>query len=472
MANDDIALMAHFLRRAGFGATRDEVEAYVAKGYEATVEEFLHPEDQPAWDDDRLFRDCPDLQDRTAVEPNQMYWTYRILGTKRPLEEKVALFWHSVLCDGAGKACNGRQVTLQIDMFRRHGMGSFRDILMELSRDPAMMHYLDNIENHKTSINENFGRELLELFSMGVGMDGQDNYTEDDVKACSRAFTGWRFEPPIPTDPYGPHLWNFQYDPTDHDDGEKTFLGETGRWNGEDIIDIIVRQPATARFVSRHLYNFFVADEPMVPAWKDVPPRNPEAIRALEKTYVESNYNIGEMLRVLLNSDYFKNARFKKVKSPAEVVISTLKLVGDFQSPKPGLLDMTMEMRYMGQDILNPPSVEGWRTGKDWIDSGTLVERTNFVADQLGRSHMPGIRAIIDRLLARGDISTPEGLVEGCVDLMGPLEVEEKTLGELIAHAKQGGPLARDTEEERSEFTRRAVEMLQLVSASAEYQYN
>src|SRR4029450_5980235 len=177
-------------------------------------------------------------------------------------------------------------------MFRGCGLGSFRDILLEISRDPSMIFYLDNCMSHKGAINENYGRELLELFSMGVGMDGHPNYTEDDVKACARAFTGWTLTTPVPRYPYGRYEAHFIYNPDDHDDGVKTFLGETGRFNGEDIINIIAKQPATARFVSRHLYNFFVADEPQVPAWGNVPPQDPQAIDALMQAYFDSGGNL------------------------------------------------------------------------------------------------------------------------------------------------------------------------------------
>ena len=467
MTTESIALMAHLFRRAGFGATMEELERHAAKGYEETVEELIHPELQPEWDEERLFRDFPELQDRTAIEPGQIFWTHRLVGTTRPLEEKMALFWHGVLCTGAGKADNVRQVTIQIDMFRELGLDRFPGILVELSKDPAMLYYLDNTENHKGAINENYGRELLELFSMGVGMEGAANYTEDDVQACSRAFTGWGIRPPLPTDPYGPHTWSFYYDATDHDDGEKTFLGETGRWNGEDVIEIVARQPATHRFIARHLYNFFVADEPIVPVWKDIPPRDPQAIETLENVFVESDYNMREVMRVLLNSDFFKNARFQKVKSPVEVVIGTVKQTGDFAVNKPGALDLVMEMRYMGQDILNPPTVEGWHTGKDWIDSGTLVERINYTADQMGNLDHPGIRSIVDRLASSGAVLSPESVVDGCLDILGGYRLPQQTWDKLVSHLAKGGDLSTTGEE----FGQRVAQTLQLIVATQEYQF-
>ncbi len=467
MAGNDIALMAHLMRRAGFGATYDELEARAAKGYEATVEDLIHPEGQPDLEMDILERYFTDWRDLIALENNQAYWTYRMINTKHPLREKIALFWHGILCTGNSKCEHGKQIQLQLDMFRRHGMGSFPNLLLELSKDPAMVFYLDNCMSHKDAINENYGRELLELFSMGVGMDGHTNYSEDDVKECARAFTGWTITNAIPRYPYGRYESQFIYNSYDHDDGEKTFLGESGRWNGEDVIDIIARQPATARFVSRHLYNFFVADEPQIPAWQNTTPNDPDAIKMLEDEYFRSNYDIRSMLRVLFNSDFFKNARFAKVKSPAEVVIGTMRLVRDFTYPKPGVHPIGMEIRYMGQDLMNPPTVEGWHTGKEWIDSGTLVERINFTADQVGNVDLPGVQAIISRLGSEGGTMSPDRLVDGCLEMVGAYELSQETRDKLISHAQRGGELRTDTEE----FANSVGQMLQLIVATQEYQF-
>ena len=468
MAACDIALMAHLMRRAGFGAPYGELRVRAAKGYEETVEELLRPEEQPDVDRDIMLRYNTAWQAGGAMlDDGQAYWAYRMINTKRPLEEKVALFWHGVLCTGNSKCEHLGQMELQIDTFRRHGMGQVAHLLVELSRDPAMVYYLDNCMSHKDAINENYGRELLELFSMGVGMDGHPNYTEDAVKACARAFTGWTITNPVPRYPYARYEVQFVYNPEDHDDGEKTFLGETGRWNGEDVIDIIAKQPATARFVSRHLYNFFVADEPQVPSWQDMPPNDPEAIRTLEEEYFRSKYDIRSMLRVLFNSDFFKQARFAKVKSPAEVVIGTMRLVGDFTFPKPGLHPIALEPRYMGQDLLNPPTVEGWHTGKEWIDSGTLVERINFAADQVGQMDLPGIRAIVNRLSSERSFISPEQLVDGCLELLGCYELADETRRKLIVHAQRGGEVRTTSDS----FARRVGQVLQLIVATQEYQF-
>ncbi len=463
---DDIALMAHLMRRAGFGAGRDELEARVAKGYEATVEELLHPETQEPVDAYSLMRYQPAALLPGGQPPmGNVNWMFYLVNTKRPLEEKMALFWHHVFATGNAKVDNYDQLLEQIKLFRDRGMGNYRDLLVELAKNPSMIFWLDNNENHGNAVNENWGRELLELFSMGVG-----NYTEKDVREASRAFTGWTFETKIPRLPYGRFPWKFEYRPEDHDDGEKEFLGHRGRFNGEDIINIIVQQPACARFVVRHLYNFFVADEPQVPAWSIEEPRDPQALDTLTTAFRDSKYDIRSVLRVLFNSDFFKKARFQHMKSPAEVVVGTLRLVGGYEIPRPGYGELSMQPSYMGQDLLNPPSVEGWHTGKEWINSGSLMARINFVAELIGDPSLPGVRAIINRIKAKGTL-TPEQLVDGCLDLLGPVEVGTDTRQELLDQAKEWGPISWDSESNAQLADKRVGEMLQLIVATREYQF-
>src|SRR5713101_8419014 len=454
---DDIALMAHLMRRAGFGARRDELEARVAKGYEATVEELVHPETQPPVDVYTLLRYHPAALLPGGQPPmGNVNYMYHLVNTKRPLEEKVALFWHHLFATGNSKVDNYDQLLLQINLFRERGLGNYRDLLVELARNPTMLFWLDNNENHGTAVNENWGRELLELFSMGVG-----SYTEKDVREASRAFTGWTFETKIPRLPYGRFPWKFEYRAEDHDDGEKEFLGHRGRLNGEDIINIVVEQPACAGFVCRHLYNFFVADEPQVPAW---------AIDPLTTTFRESHYDIRSVLRVLFNSSFFKNARFQHMKSPAEVVVGSLRLVGGYEMPRPGYGDLSMQPSYMGQDLLNPPSVEGWHTGQEWINSGSLMARINFVAEQVGNTSLPGVQAIIKRLQAMG-VLEPEELVDSCLDLLGPVKVGADTKKELVEQAKEWGQIRWDTAANAQAATKHTGELLQLIVATREYQF-
>ena len=466
MADKDIALMAHLMRRTGFGATREELEKRVAEGYEATVEELLNPEDQEAVDIFDLLRYHPwTWKPGTMEGMGGASWLYYMLNTKTPLQEKMTLFWHQVFAAGVSKVDNYDEVSDMIDTFRENGMGNYRDLLVGLAQSPAMIYWLDNNENHANAVNENWGRELLELFSMGVG-----SYTEDDVRECSRAFTGWTITPKLPRFPMNRFDWFFEYKEEDHDDREKGFLGHSGPFDGEDIIEIICEQPATARFIARHLYNFFVADEPQVPAWENTPPANPEAVETLAKTFKQSKYDIRSVLRVLFNSDFFKNARFSRIKSPAEVMVGTLRLVGGSAFPAPGIGDMSRWPSYMGQDLLNPPSVEGWHTGSEWINSGSLMTRVNFCADLIGDVNRPGVQAIINRVRAEGDLS-PEKFVDACLDLMGPMDVNGDTREELVRHIGEGGDLTWGTKEDDRASTDRVTEMLQLIVSLRDYQY-
>ncbi len=460
MADGRIALTAHLLRRAGFGATREELEEAAARDYEAVVEDLLHPERFPEVDEDVMGRYFGWDITTLGAAP----WLYRMANTRRPLQEKMALFWHHVFATAYSKSEHPVTLNRQIDTFRRVGMSDLPTILLELSRDPAMIFWLDNNENHRGEPNENYGRELLELFSMGVG-----NYTEQDLKMAARAFTGWTFTQPIPLYPHGHYQSSFVYDPEAHDDSEKSFLGETGRLTGEDIIDIIARQPATPRFIARHLYNFFVADEPQVPAWSVEPPRDPDAIDAMTAAYFESGFEMRSVLRVLFNSDSFKNARHRKVKSPAELVTGILKLVGTHRFPQPGFEAYAEATKMMGQELLNPPTVEGWHTGKEWIDGGTLNERVNFAVNEVAPDK-PGVQSFIAGLTSGKTSLPPDEMVERSLDLAGPVAVGKETRAGLTRFAETSGGLSFATEEESSLSTAKAARMLQLVVASREYQ--
>ena len=464
-------LMAHLMRRAGFGATPEELGAQVSNGYEATVEELLEPDSRgiPPVNEALMVRYLPMLVHGSAnPKLAQGNLIYRMITTKRPLEEKMVLFWHQIFATACSKLDNTNQLTAQMAMFRRYGMGNYRDLLVELAKNPAMIFWLDNQENHKDTPNENWGRELLELFSMGQG-----NYTEQDVKECARAFTGWSIAYPIPRLPYGRFPWYFEYKPEDHDNGEKVFLGHRGNFNGDDIVDIIVKEPATARFMARHLYNFFVDDEVPVSNWNDVPPKDPVAVQAIAEAFVESNLNLRSTLRMIFNSDFFKDKKvwFSKIKSPVEVVVGTLRLVGDYQTPKPGITDIAQASGFMGQDVLDPPSVEGWHTGQEWINSGSLLVRINFVADRVGNIDLPGVKSIITQLSSRESMSAEE-FVDACLSILGVARLLKETRSELVSHV--GGPATRihrgSNEEENREFARQACTMLQLIVSTREYQ--
>ena len=459
MADVDIALMAHLMRRAGFGASRQELERRAAVGYEQTVEELLDPDAQEPVDIYDFWRYFNyQWKPGTLNGVGQSSWVWRMINTRAPLQEKMTIFWHQIFATGVSKVDHFDEITDMIDLFREKGLGKYRRLLVDVAKNPAMIFWLDNNENHGGAVNENWGRELLELFTMGVG-----NYTEDDVRECSRAFTGWTMSTKLPRFPMGRFDWHFVYKPEDHDDGEKSFLGHKGNFNGEDVIDIILRQPATAQFMARHLYSFFVADEAQVPAWSVTPPRDPEAVDQLAEALIDSGYEFRSALRVLFNSDFFKAARFTKVKNPAEAVVGMLRFAGGAERPQPAIMDWAQQISYMGQELLNPPSVEGWHYGVEWINSGSLIRRINFFADLVSEVDRPGIRRIIDDLSSNG--RSPEQVVDECLDLLGCLEINDDSRAELVEHAAANG----DTESSRSE--ERISELLQLIVSLREFQF-
>jgi uncharacterized protein (DUF1800 family) len=460
----DQSLVAHLLRRAGFGGTTAELDHFSSISYEDAVDELLDAVDSTSLPQDLIRRyhiDQSDLRTRPSVGSN---WIYRMATTDAPLIEKVSLFWHRVFATAQTKLIQGKVMEQQIKMFRDFGLGSFREILLQLSKNPAMLMFLDNQDNHKGSINENYGREILELFSMGVG-----NYSEEDIKECARAFTGWTV---ANTDymalkmrnntmrPYGYIAWQYKFDESDHDDGEKTFLGKTGNFNGEDVIDIIAEHPATAAFIARHLYHYFIADEFPVPQWPHFDPKDPEAIKVMTDAYFASNYSIKAMLRALFLSDSFKSdaSKYGRIKSPIELIVGTLRLAGGFQSPTNDVYPATAASGYMGQELLAPPSVEGWMGGSDWISTGSMVQRVNFASDMIGDLNRPGIRSIVDSIKANSD--SPESIVDNALQQLGRLEISDETRSNIIDFTAKSDAAPNE----------KITSVLQLIVATREYQ--
>ena len=464
MGSDTRKLVSHLMRRAGFGATSDELDSLEDLPYDRIVDELLDPPDT-TWMGDHLVRRFHHEQSGmiSGFAPGE-YWLYRMVTTKAPLIEKVTLLWHNIFATGYPKVVHGKVLSSQIAMLRRNGLGRLDDLLIELSKDPAMIVWLDNQDNHRGAINENYGRELLELFSMGVG-----NYSEDDIKEAARAFTGWTIgnteymvlRSNRDSDwPYGRIAWHFEFNEEDHDGGEKTFLGESGSFNGEDIVEIICRQEATARFISRHMYHFFVADEPPVPQWPHVPPQDPDAIQQLVDSYFSSGHSIKEMLRTLFKSDFFKSedVRYGRVKSPAELMSGVLRLSGQLDRPRREMVEHGMRMQYMGQWLHNPPSVEGWHQGEEWIETGSLVERINFASEQLGDATLPGVASILSRVVQ--ERVPGDRLLDKCLAELGELELSEETSASLREFAVSGGPVDRE----------KASQMLRMIAASQDFQ--
>jgi uncharacterized protein (DUF1800 family) len=393
------ARAAHLIERAGFGAPPEEIARLAALAprqavdalvdYESVQSELSRFDESVIWDPGmdpfppsraeavRIARErgeglgekvLPEGAQRrlqpvvdkffyglyaNAIETQRLglWWANRMLATPRPLEEKLTLFWHGHFATGENKVRDYRMMLRQNEMLRARASGPFRDLLLGILKDPAMLVYLDNGENVKRHPNENFGRELLELFTMGVG-----NYTERDVREAARAFTGWTNDVLV-----------FKFDAAQHDFDQKTFLGRTGAFDGEDIIDAILAQPVTAEFLAAKIYRFFVREELAA------------SLRAeLGQIYRASGYQMKPLLkRIFLSRDFYSTPSVAtQIKSPVQLVVSTYRKLGLREVPT--IPDFGRMTGSLGQSLFDPPNVAGWAGGRTWITPSTLFNRGNL----------------------------------------------------------------------------------------------
>ena len=282
------------------------------------------------------------------------WWANRMLTTHRPLEEKMALFWHGHFAASEDKVRDYRKMLKQVQLFQSKGLGDFRDLLTGVAQDPAMLTYLDAGVNVKGAPNENFAREIMELFTMGPG-----NYTEPDIREGARAFTGWNFDGT-----------KFVVNVERHDAAEKSFLGQRGNFDGVQIIDIILKQPVTAEFVAQKIYRFFVRDD-----------ISPELRKKLGDVFRNGKYQIAPLLEtIFLSRDFYASASCgAHIKSPVELVVSTYKKLG--LRILPGVPDFYETTTALGQMLFWPPTVAGWAQGRSWMTPALLIERGNFARD-------------------------------------------------------------------------------------------
>ncbi len=342
-------LLNHLLRRAGFGATPAELEHYVQLGYAATVEQLLNYDQIP--DSYPDFQPTPDAKGRVPLEPLQEWWATRMLTTSRPLQEKMVLFWHGHFATANYKVDNAVWMYNQNQLFRQNALVPFGKLLSAVSKDPAMMKWLDLEADRKGSPNENYAREVMELFTLGIG-----NYSEQDVKEGARALTGWTYTKDSTVGKFAGARF---------DDGPKTFLGQTGNFGLEDVVNILAGSPATAKFLAAKLARYFISDTP-----------DPGTIDAIAGSYAASGGDMRQVLRTVFNSNAFKDpANFwNKVKSPAEYVLTNLRLLGVSAADRTAM----GAMRDMGQELFNPPNVAGWAGGRAWVNTDTVFSRLNF----------------------------------------------------------------------------------------------
>jgi uncharacterized protein (DUF1800 family) len=327
--------------------------------------------------------------DYLEVRRAAQWWAQRMLTTNRPLEEKLALFWHGHFATSDEKVRDYRKMLQQLELFRTHGNGNFRDLLLGVARNPAMLVYLDAGENIKGRPNENFGREILELFTMGVG-----HYTETDIREAARAFTGWTNEG-----------LKFVIKPELHDEGEKTFLGQRGKWDGVEVIDLILSQEVTARFIAGKLYRYFVREDPSL-----------ELVTKLGTVLKDNQYALSPLLTtIFLSRDFYSPPSYDtQIKSPVYLVVSTYKKLGLREIP--GVPDFDVTTRDLGQELFHPPNVAGWKGGSSWITPAVLLQRgdfaravlfPDFVNFQLPDRQMPETNQEVAVKIAQGyDIAT------------------------------------------------------------------
>lgn len=428
---------AHLLERAGFGGTPQEIQALskmtpqqaIAKlvRFEGTDASGLPPFDESGVHDPGLEPFPPsrpavtDLAKEkgealgikvkptgnrrlqpvvdeffywlraSVLETNRVayWWANRMLTSPRPLQEKMALFWHGHFASNEAKVRDYRKLLVQLELFQKMGTGNFRDLTVAVAQGPAMLSFLDAGVNVKGASNENFAREIMELFTMGVG-----HYTEKDIREAARAFTGWNYVD-----------LKFVVNKDQHDDGEKTFLGKTGNFDGTQVIDIIMQQPATADYIAGKIYRNFVRQD-----------LSPELQKQLGAVLRDSHYEITPLLeKIFLSRDFYSPASVgTEIKGPVELAVSTYHKLG--LKSIPGVPDFNSVTGGLGQQLFSPPTVAGWAGGQSWVTPGLLLERGNFVRDVLfpDISFLPPdrytgggeVRRVAERIREGMDIST------------------------------------------------------------------
>ncbi len=402
--DDPRVRMGHLLRRAGFGASKEEIDKHLSMGEAETISYLLdYDKSDDSEVESRIESLNLDLSDKLA--DLQRMAMLRMIYTNRPLQEKMVLFWHGLLTSGWKKVGKGPYMLQQDELFRSHAFGNYDDLLKAVARDSAMLIWLDSRVNKKNKPNENFARELMELFSMGVG-----TFTEEDVKESSRAFTGWSLKKKV-----------FHFQENQHDFGVKTFLGNIGNYDGDDVVDIIMEQPVTSRFISRKLFEFFAYDNP-----------EEEVIARLAKTFNDSGYSITALLKDILTSEefYTQQAYRSKIKSPAELIAGTIRALGIESTVT---YQVRKYMGPMGQELFNPFDVSGWPENEEWINSSTLLNRLNFV-NAVAEGNRRHFDYDLVNMIDLKTVNETKDVIDHFVDILLDGEISEEEKGIYIAY--------------------------------------
>jgi uncharacterized protein (DUF1800 family) len=457
---------AHLLRRFGLGASESELNYYMQGGLKSAINMLLNCENIPeayefAWEIVET--------DKGQIKPAQAVVGYasRIMMTRRPFLEKMTLFWHNHFATSAEKVTNGPLMIQQNEILRRNALGNFKTLLLEVSKDPAMLIWLDGQDNIKGRANENFAREVMELFTLGVG-----NYSEKDVQEAARAFTGWSFV--RSRGKAEKANAEFMYKPILHDDGPKTFMGKSGNLTGEQVIDILCSNPQLATFVTTKIWNWFVYPNP-----------DPAVIKPFADDFIRSGLDIKTLVRAIVESDEFYSARAyrKLIKNPLDFCLSTTRAMGIGESMASKLAPTATDekasrariapaagvssaMKSQGMWLFYPPDVSGWKPGEPWITSATMVERISWANKLMGITQKGGIARYPIYTILAGD-PTPMGIAQKLASMYdAPLSAAKlQTLALAASQSLNGEALTQ-----RNANTV-AADVLRLVFGSPEFQF-
>jgi uncharacterized protein (DUF1800 family) len=467
----DQAKVAHLLRRFGLGASEAELDYYGKDGLQGAIQKLLNYEDV-----DEGFGVPPSIYgnpDNGVINMAgyQRWWYLRLATTRHPFEQKMTLFWHDHFATSAAKVDVGEAMYRHIETLRTFSTGKFGTLLTEVSKDPAMLYWLDNNENVKGTAQENFAREVMELFTLGV----DNGYTEKDVQEAARAMTGWTFglrrgQRIVPTARPNRNT-QFVFVPERHDDGEKTLFGKTGNYNGDDVLAILVAMPGTAHYLTKKVWEWFVYRGP-----------TNELVDEYAKRWQASGMDIKALVRdiVTRNEFYSEKAMRKTIKNPVDFCIATYRSLGlgsvvlervkgaDEANRRrfAGAVNvLAQKTKAMGMELLYPPDVDGWAGGEEWISTATMVERIKF-ADALFGGQNRGVMNLIAQNLPREGAS-PNALVDRLVSVFDAEMPPEKmqTLYESAKEISGGSVTGRNLQPVMQGVTR-------LIFGSPEFQFN
>ncbi|HEY4235171.1 MAG TPA: DUF1800 domain-containing protein [Lacipirellulaceae bacterium] len=413
-------LAAHLFRRASFGATAAQIDAAVKQSPASVVEQIV----RGSADTSDFRRQCDELATTLLATGNSQqlaaWWVYVMLHTANPLLERMTLFWHGHFATSAEKVTDAASMLAQNRLLRRYALGDFRPLVQEISRDPAMLVYLDSATNRKAHPNENYARELMELFCLGEG-----NYSEQDVQELARCFTGWEIK-----------SGQFRFNRFQHDSGSKSVLGKTGAFEEGESIDWILTQPQTALFIVGKLYRQFICDEPTPP---------PQLLEPLASELREHEWQIGPVVERILGSQLFFSARAlgRKVRSPVDMAVGLLRSLD-------GTTDthlLAADLEQNGQGLFYPPNVKGWDGGRAWINSSTILGRANMTARLVGNDKTRFGDGTLDEYIARLGTGGPEQAVDLLSNLLLAVPLPPPSRESLIGICRKNANQSRGVAE-------------------------